>query len=485
MTSKITEQLLALFKKWSGSDANSLVPLPASGSYRQYFRIANKQLTAIGAYNEDVKENIAFLSHTRHFLSKGLDVPLIYAEDITNNMYLQQDLGDITLHQRIEDLKKNVGHTKEICSLYKKAIAELPKFQLIAGKDMDYSKCYPRTHFDKQSILWDLNYFKYHFLKLARISFDEQELENDFHRFADFLVTADCNYFLYRDFQSRNIMLYSGKPYYIDYQGGRRGAIYYDIASILFEAKTKLSPEMRAELLTFYKETLAQYDDKILKGFDTYYYPYALIRTLQACGAYGFRGIIERKALFLQSIQAALTNINWLLTHTVLPLSLPALTDALKKLLDSPLRKNQLPEKSGLVVSIKSFSYKKNIPNDDSGHGGGFIFDCRCLPNPGRIDKYKHLCGKDKDIIHFFEQENCRPVENFLSHVYMLIEQAVENYTERKFNSLSVFFGCTGGQHRSVYCAEKLARYLESHNVQVLVRHTEEPNFTKNKSVSA
>ena len=461
-----------LFEKWSGVQAESIVELPSSGSYRQYCRLKNNDQIAIAAYNHDAKENIAFLAFTKHFYKKGLPVPELLAADEANNIYLLEDLGDTTLFSWLSEKRQEQEFSEEIISVYKKIIDFLPQFQVVASKDMDYALCYPRDHFDKQSMLWDLSYFKYYFLKLAKISFDEQKLEDDFQAFSDFLLTTNCNYFLYRDFQSRNIMLKNGHPFFIDYQGGRKGALQYDIASLLYDAKADIPQETRTALLGYYIEVLGKYVSVNPKEFTFYYYGYALIRIMQALGAYGFRGFYEKKEHFLQSIPYSLDNLQWLLENTEIPCRIPTLMNVLHKLAQSEKLRLLGKKEPKTKVAITSFSYKNGIPADNSGHGGGFVFDCRALHNPGKYESYKTLTGKDKEVIEFLKREP--EIYEFMNHVYGLVDKTVENYIKRGFIHLQVNFGCTGGQHRSVFCANILAEHLQKkYDVDVELYHRE------------
>jgi hypothetical protein len=332
--------------------------------------------------------------------------------------------------------------------------------------------CYPRASFDRQSIAWDLNYFKYYFLKLAGIPFNEQALEEDFGRLTRFLLTADRDYFLYRDFQSRNIMLRDGWPFFLDYQGGRKGALQYDIASLLYDGKADLPPELREQLLDHYLERLADFTKVDRQAFMRHYYAYVYIRIMQALGAYGFRGYYERKVHFLQSVPYALKNLRWLLHNVEIPVALPALTDAYKRMLASERLQNPTGQADRLVVRIFSFSFHRRQPEDETGHGGGFVFDCRSLPNPGREERFQPLTGLDAPVAEYLGQQES--VRLFLANALSLVEASLSNYERRGFKSLMVSFGCTGGRHRSVYLAEQLAQRLRGRNgVEVVVRHLE------------
>ncbi len=476
MKKHIEQNLVDLFEHWSRERANDITPLPPSGSYREYYRITGEDMTAMGVFNPDGKENIAFINFSRHFHHKGLPVPIIYAEELDHNMYLLQDLGHTTLFSYLTKRRQNSSFPDEITEIYKQVLAELPRFQISGAEGLNYDVCYPRARFDKQSMLWDLNYFKYYFLKLAKVPFDEQELEDDFQTFTDYLLQTDCHYFLYRDFQSRNIMLHSGSPYFIDYQGGRRGALHYDVASLLYDAKADIPTAIREELLNHYIRAVSRQIAIDEKEFLAYYYGYVLIRMMQAMGAYGFRGFYEKKVHFLQSVPYAIKNLKWLLDSTRFPVNIPELTSALQHIVESDVLKNACNPGKTVTVRINSFSYRQSIPVDETGNGGGYVFDCRALPNPGRYDQYKHLTGKDEAVIEFFHHEP--GIERYLQNVYELVDRSVEYCQQRGFPELMVNFGCTGGQHRSVYCAERLAEHLEEkYDVTIHLCHTEQEHI--------
>jgi len=462
-----------LFEKWAGEKAHGISEMSSHGSNRDYYRISGKNKKAIGVHNDDTKENSAFLSFSKHFLNLGLNVPQIYLEDLDKNIYLEEDLGDETLFSYLSKKRVEDGFSDNIVRIYENVIDVLPKFQILASKGLDYDICYPRHSFDHQSMMWDLNYFKYYFLKLANIPFNEQQLEYDFKAFIDFLLSAPRDFFLYRDFQSRNIMLQKDKPYFIDYQGGRKGALQYDLASLLFDAKADIPNEIRQHLLKYYMEVLnGSYINVDEEKFIQYYYGYVFIRIMQALGAYGFRGFYERKEHFLKSVPYAIQNLEWLLQNVELPVQLPALSQAWKGLVRSTFLRQIGDAKLSITVRIQSFSYKRGIPVDDKGHGGGFVFDCRLLPNPGRLAEYKNLTGDDKPVIDYFQKKD--EVNEFLGQIKKIADQAIKNYQQRNFTDLLIAFGCTGGQHRSVYCANVIADYLKNNfRVQVEVRHRE------------
>jgi aminoglycoside/choline kinase family phosphotransferase len=462
-----------LFESHFKEEVTFFEQLPGSGSYREYARIKSASHQVIGSYNQDIKENQAFLEFSTHFLNKNIPVPNIYAVNSNMDCYLQEDLGNTTLFDFISETRENEGFSTKITDEYKKVLCELPRIQLIAGKDIDYSVCYPREAFDKQSMMWDLNYFKYYFLKLAKIPFDEQALEDDFQSFSDYLLAVDNNAFLYRDFQSRNIMLKDGQVYFIDYQGGRKGALQYDLASLLYDAKANIPEAEREELLEFYLDELNQYKQVDREKFKSLFGGYVLIRIMQAMGAYGFRGFYEKKEHFLKSIPFALKNLETLLAKNTIQVKLPELFKVLKAVTESVFLKTISPSNDRLTVRISSFSYKKGIPHDPSGNGGGFVFDCRAIHNPGRYAEFKHLTGKDPQVQEFLEEKST--IADFMTSVISLVSQSVEVYSSRGFSHLCVNFGCTGGQHRSVYAAEKLAEYLRNnYPVTVVLQHIEQ-----------
>lgn len=476
MELKIKDQLISLFESHFREEVTFFEQLPASGSYREYARMKSQNHQVIGAYNQDVRENQAFLEFSAHFRNAGIPVPVIYAVSPDEQTYLQEDLGNTTLFDFLTKKRDTEGFSVGIVNEYKKVLRELPRIQLVAGKDIDYSVCYPRDAFDKQSMMWDLNYFKYYFLKLAKIPFDEQALEDDFQAFSDYLLAVDNNAFLYRDFQSRNVMLKDGGVYFIDYQGGRKGALQYDLASLLYDAKANIPEAEREELLEFYLDELDKYKHTDREKFKSLYDGYVLIRIMQAMGAYGFRGFYEKKEHFLKSIPFALKNLEALLEKNTIPVRLPELFKVLKAVTESTFLKTISPVNDRLTVRISSFSFKKGIPVDPSGNGGGFVFDCRAIHNPGKYDEYKHLSGKDIQVQKFLEEKSTMP--DFLKNVFALVTQSVEVYRSRGFKHLCVNFGCTGGQHRSVYGAEKLAEYLKNNfPVTVVLQHVEQENW--------
>jgi aminoglycoside/choline kinase family phosphotransferase len=467
-----------LFEKHFGSPAERIQPLQGElgGSGRKIIRLSRGDQSAIGILYGVREENAAFLSFSRHFRRRGLPVPEIYGEDLNKSAYLEEDLGDTTLFDFLSQNRSSESIAPAAADFYSKVVAELPRFQIEAGRDLDYSVCYPRGSFDRQSINWDLNYFKYYFLRLAAIPFNEQALEDDFDRLTNLLLEAPGDFFLYRDFQSRNVMLRQGRPYFVDYQGGRKGALQYDIASLLFDAKADLPPGLRQQLLDAYLDALSNHIKLDREAFLRYYYAFVYVRIMQALGAYGFRGFYERKPHFLQSVPYALKNIRWLLHNANLPIELPTLMSAFQNMLASErlqrLTPSAQPHAQNLVVRIFSFSFHHDPPKDESGNGGGFIFDARGLPNPGREERFKQLTGKDAPVIDYLNQQEA--VHPYLANAFSLVEASIASYQQRGFKNLMVSFGCTGGQHRSVFLAEHLAKRLHGQSgVEVVLKHLE------------
>jgi len=471
MQETIKANVKKLFSKTFSEDIISIVQLPISGSARLYFRILSASNSVIATYNKDKKENFAFLYLSKLFKKNGINVPEIYAQDFENDIYLQEDIGNTTLFDLVKKLSSKNNFTEDLVDVYKMAIEQLAEIQINGNKDLDYSVCYPREAFDKQSIMWDLNYFKYDFLKLTDVLFDEQLLENDFNTFSDYLLKTNTDFFLFRDFQSRNIMLKDGDVYFIDYQGGRRGALQYDLASLLLDAKANIPQNVKNELLEHYIKSAKKLTEINEQEFKEYYFAYALIRIMQAMGAYGFRGLFEKKQHFIDSIPFALKNLESILHEVKILNELPELKRVLAELINSKKLKD-IEEANKLKVTIKSFSFKRGWPYDNSGNGGGHVFDCRFIDNPGRIEEYKKQCGKDEPVINFLEV--MQETHVFFASIKQIVTASVKNYQSRSFKNLAINFGCTGGQHRSIYFAERTAKFLkENFDVNVELVHTE------------
>lgn len=465
----IRKNLRKLFLEFSGKEAENVIELPLSGSSRRYFRINAGEQVVIGTFNEDTTENEAFLYLADHFRIAGVNVPEVYKVDLEKFIYLQEDLGDDGLFRIISETEIDSNQKKD---LYKRVIDNMPSLQVEAANGLDFTKCFPREAFDRQSIQWDLHYFKNMFLKLSYIPFHEQKLEDEFTALTDFLLEAPSDYFLFRDFQSRNIMFKDDTPFFIDFQGGRKGALQYDLASLLFDSKAALTNEMRIDLLNHYLDVFDKYEFFSRENFLKYYPAFILVRLFQAFGAYGYRGLYEKKVIFAQSIVKGLENLKWLSSQPEINTRFPYLCEVIDSM--QLLREKYYhPEfEEGLTISITSFSYKKGLPDDWSGNGGGFIFDCRALPNPGRFEQYRSSTGRDSAVIKFFSEK--QEMAEFINKTSSIISDSIHNYLERGFKHLSVSFGCTGGQHRSVFSAEQIFRNLKlNFDVNIRLLHRE------------
>ena len=471
------DNLKKLISNFLKKEDYRIAALPKSGSNRLYFRIfpnkENDNGSIIGVIGESVEENKAFISICSTFHKNGIPVPKVLAYNSDMSCYLQEDLGTLSLFDAISKGRSSGEFSSDEMELIRKTIYLLPIIQHIGPVGFDFNKCYPIKEFDRMSIFFDLNYFKYCYLKGCAIDFDEVRLEKDFQRFAEKLLCHNGETFLYRDFQSRNVMIHEGSPYFIDFQGGRKGPIYYDVASFLWQAKANFSDDIRKELIKVYLESLSQFTNIREKDFISNLRHFVLFRLLQVLGAYGFRGKIERKEHFLQSIPAAIESLSRLLSEPFH--EYPYLCEVLEKLVREH-RQNRYhhPDGENLFVRIFSFSYKKGIPEDVSGNGGGYVFDCRALPNPGREAQYKTVTGMDTPVIEYFSRHQ-EKMDSFLENVYSLADQHIDNYLERGFKDLQFSFGCTGGQHRSVFCAEQLAKHLcQKYKIRIRLCHREQ-----------
>lgn len=466
-------KLSNLYKKVTGVKPDIINELPASGSNRRYYRLADStgaNPSLIGTLGTVVEENHAFLTLARHFSDKGLPTPKVVAVSPDEMTYLQEDLGDKTLFGEIERGRATRSFSTEERDLLIKTIQKLPDIQFAGAVGLDFGVCYPASDFDVRSILWDLNYFKYCFLKATGLEFQEDKLEDDFMAMAEVLMRSQSSTFMYRDFQSRNVMIKDGEPWFIDFQGGRKGPFYYDVASFLWQAKANFPDTLREELIKEYISALRKYKPVDEAYFMEQLRHFVLFRTLQVLGAYGFRGYFEKKPHFMQSVPYAVANLRSLLQHPY-P-EYPYLSKLLNELVGLKQFSDEL-EKRRLTVKVMSFAYKKGIPNDTSGNGGGFVFDCRAVNNPGKYDRYKPFTGLDAPVISFLEEDG--EMEKFLDHAYELVDASVQRYKERGFTNLMVCFGCTGGQHRSVYGAQHMAEHIHrKFNVKVELVHREQ-----------
>jgi aminoglycoside/choline kinase family phosphotransferase len=466
-----------LFARRFGALPVRSAPLAADGSQRSMARLLGPRgERAIAVHGPDPEENRAFLSFSRSFRGIGLPVPEVHGEDEASGVYLVEDLGDLTLFRALTEARAAAPgpFPDAILAAYRRVLETLPRFQVDGGRAVDWSVAHPRGAFDRPSMLWDLDYFKYHFLKLAHVRFNEDRLERDFERLVAFLLEADATHFLYRDFQSRNVMLVDGEPWFLDYQGGRRGALAYDVASLLYDAKAAIPEPVREALLDHYLAALAERVPVDREAFRTHYRGFVVIRILQAMGAYGYRGFYERKAHFLKSVPHAVANLERLLAAGLLPIDVPELRAVLERVVATPaLRDAPAPPLPGLTVRVGSFSYRHGWPEDPSGHGGGFVFDCRAVENPGLDAALAGRTGLDPEVSRFLD--GLPAAAEFLAHARALVEAQVRAYLARGWSSLDVRFGCTGGQHRSVHFAERLAAALAARfpEARVVVEHRE------------
>lgn len=464
-----TEELNKLYTSFTGSPATEITELPSSGSNRRYFRLKGKQ-TLVGVSGTSPEENRAFIYMAGHFRKKGLPVPEVYCFSDDYSYYLQEDLGDVLLFDAIEKGRSTCVFNDTERDLLRQTIASLPAIQFRGAEDFDFSQCYPQPEFNERSILWDLNYFKYCFLKATGMEFQENRLEDDFRKMCKVLLNDASGTFMYRDFQSRNVMIKNGKPWFIDFQGGRKGPIYYDVASFLWQAKAKYPEGLRKELLTTYIEALRQYIPVEEEEFYLQLRHFTLFRTLQVLGAYGFRGYFEKKPHFIQSVPFAIKNLKELLREDYQ--EYPYLCEVLRGLTELKQFTDDIRKRT-LEVKVMSFAYKKGIPNDPSGNGGGFVFDCRAINNPGKYERYNHFTGRDEEVIRFLEEDG--EITQFLEHIYTIVDSSVQRYLDRGFTNLMICFGCTGGQHRSVYSAQHLAEHVnKKFGVKVELVHREQ-----------
>ena len=469
--------LEALFKQYTGSAPVSRVALTGSASHRRYYRLTGADgRTLIGVEGTDADENRAFLTIDRHFASKGINVPKVVAED--GLCYLQEDLGSVVLYDALASGRASGQYGPDEVALLRKTLAALPKIQVEGARGLDFSVCYPQPSFDARMVDFDLNYFKYDFLKLSGLEFNEVRLQDDFDRLRADLLAESSDTFLYRDFNARNVMLVDGEPWFIDFQGGRRGPVYYDVASFLWQARARYPESLREELLQVYLDALRAYGPVDETHFRECLRIFILFRMLQVLGCYGYRGLWEGNKAFIDSIPPAFGII-----QSLLPFSdYPYLSEVLANLCRGALSPEGVffPEPSAigdcsgapLTVTVYSFSYRKGIPEDASGNGGGYVFDCRSVHNPGKYERFKQLTGLDAPVIEFLEEDG--EILRFLDHVYSLVDAHVERFLSRGFTHLQVSFGCTGGQHRSAYSAQHLAEHLVAkYPVKVHLIHRE------------
>ena len=477
-----TENIKELFKKFNATAILRIEKIPQSGSDRTYFRIyCENEKSYIATFSNNIKENNAFIYFSKHFKKINAPVPEVFAVNEEGNIYIQEDFGDVSL---LNVLESN-GQNELSLNLFKKSLNALANLQINGDKNLDYTQCITSKEFGQQAILSDLLYFKYYFLDTLKIPYDKEKLINEFEAISNYLAHADHKCFMFRDFQSRNIMVNDNEVYFIDYQGGMKGALQYDVASLLWQAKANLTDQWKDDLLQYYMDCVdAQFDKPLDRTiFINQYNGYVLIRLLQVLGAYGFRGLFERKAHFLTSIPLALSNLKWFLQNKKIGISFPVFEELLKLVVTDDMIKHfettKANEQTPLTVKIQSFSYLKNgYPKDETKNGGGYVFDCRGILNPGRIDEYKTQSGQDKPVKDFLEQQTLMP--KFLNSIYDIVDITVEDYIKRGFESLEINFGCTGGQHRSVYAAEAVSRHLKNKfGVKTILAHLNNQNWVK------
>ena len=465
------ELLYPLFRCLFGCDPSDAVALTGSGSHRQYFRLrAGDDISVIGVAGTDREENRAFLYLARHFAAAGIRVPEILAVSEDDMAYIQKDLGTELLFDRIAPGRESGAYSPEERALLCKTMAALPKIQFAGAAGLDWSVCYPEPAFGERMVRFDLNYFKYCFLKATGLEFNEVRLQDDFDRLCADLCADAGETFMYRDFQARNVMIRDGEPYFIDFQGGRRGPVHYDVASFVWQARARYPDDLRREMIGAYIEALRTFrPDLDEDAFLSRLRIFVLFRTLQVLGAYGFRGYFEKKPHFLASVPFALDNLRKLLRTPFA--EYPYLNGILSQLVTLPQFYDSAEDRR-LEVSIWSFAFKKGIPADRSGNGGGYVFDCRSVNNPGKFEYYRQFTGLDDEVIKFLEEDG--EITEFLEHVHALVDPHVRRFIERKFTHLQVCFGCTGGQHRSVYSAEHLAAHLSrKFDIRITVHHRE------------
>ncbi|MBQ8838987.1 MAG: phosphotransferase [Bacteroidales bacterium] len=462
------ERLYKLFYRHFGAEPDSVVPICGSGSNRRYCRMSSGDSVCMGVIGTEKEENNAFVTLARHFRLKGIDVPEVYAVSDDGMAYIQEDLGDRLLSDEVAAAGKQGGIAPDspLVDLLCRTMAELPKIQFEGAEGLDFSVCYPQPAFDRRMVMFDLNYFKYCFLKATGTEFNEVLLQEDFESFADDLLSCDMTAFLYRDFNARNVMIRNGRPYFIDFQGGRRGPVYYDVASFVWQARAEYPDELKEKMLDAYLTALEAYTAVDRTEFTRNLSLFILFRLLQVLGAYGFRGWTEHKARFVVSIPPAMESLRRLLSQDFG--RYPYLEEVLSRMVALPRFAPRHREDGRLEVTVYSFSYKKGIPHDPSGNGGGYVFDCRSIHNPGRYEPYRKLTGMDEAVIGFLEDDG--EIQGFMEHVYGVVDPHVGTYVRRGFTDLTVSFGCTGGQHRSVYCAEHLAEHLASKWPDIRVR---------------
>ena len=463
MTTHDKNIISALYEETFGKKPEEILPIAGGGGGRRYYRITDREESVVGVVSEDKNETEAFFKLDNYLESSGIKVPKILNATSDHKSYLLDDLGS-------QPLMGLLG-SEEGMKLSQNALDCLIEIQTLPEKDWEKLTGFPP--FSERLVRWDLNYFKYDFLKPALVEFDEEKLEDDFDKITESLTTDEMvDGFMYRDFQSRNIMVKDHKLWFIDFQGARKGPLTYDAVSFIWQAKAPFSVEERIELMDYYASCLSA-KKKIEKSLIQGQLNIMMIfRTLQVLGAYGFRGLIEKKPHFLESIPLAIGNLSYMMERGFLN-KYPELKRISKRLVEWNQRRES-PEDKELVIRVFSFSYKKGYPEDLTGTGGGFMFDCRAIHNPGRYEEYKTKTGMDIQVIDFLRKTE--EADLFLNNSYAIVKPSIERYLKRGFTSLQVGFGCTGGQHRSVYCAEGFVKMIENDfpDVKIILSHREQ-----------
>lgn len=448
-----------------GCMPDSVTALPQAGGDRRYFRLfmpensgnASVPHSVLGVEADDTHDAKAFVALADIFARHGVKVPAVYAHEADYGCYIEQDLGDVSLLSQLG--------SGRVMEFVRAALSSLVRMQVLDRKLWSDAVAYPE--FSRRQIIWDLNYFKYEYLKNTSVAFDEEALEDDFERFAERIMSLPREFwgFMMRDCQSRNVMLCDDVPYFIDFQGGRLGPCIYDAVSFLWQAKARFEPRFRDEMADFYIGEFVAANDELQRGgisgaaaeaiLKRALPDFVLFRTLQVLGAYGFRGLVQKRAHFIESIPGALANLSQLIDDGVLDSY-----GELKRVCGMLVGDDRFRRASDgrLHVKVYSFSYKRGYPDDFSGNGGGFIFDCRGMHNPGRYDEYKPLTGLDRPVIDFLKQKG--EIDGFVDKAVDIVSPTVARYISRGFSQLQIGFGCTGGRHRSVYSAQAVAEKL-------------------------
>ena len=468
-----SQEIVKISQELFGKTPLRVEKVAEAGSSRRYYRVglADGESDLIFTFGDDLRENKAFCELAEFFSSQTSGIPEVLAHAEDYSWYVQRSVGRRSLLEVINECRRAGGDPEEkLVDIIRDCFKGLIRMQVADPAAWEPGVFNPP--FSRRSVMWDLNYFKYDFLKVAGFDFDENALEDDFERFAGRLVEVpdSLSGFIYRDFQSRNIMiggdgLSENVPGFIDFQGGRRGPLLYDAVSFLWQAKAGFSDGFRREMLRYYLEELGRCRAIDMQEAEALVGQIVVFRLLQVLGAYGLRGLVEKKAHFIESIPAALNNLKEQLDGGMLS-DYPEMERVCREMCSDKRWQNE-EKPGGLTLEVFSFSYKKGYPADYSGNGGGFMFDCRGMHNPGRYAEYKTLTGLDTPVIEFLEERG--EVQDFVEKSASIVIPSVDTYIRRGFSNLQVGFGCTGGQHRSVYCAEHFGRMMAERYPEVRV----------------